>query len=373
MKIKILGIFLFFALFLVNANSVSANSCTSAGGTCQNSYTCSNGTSSLGNTASKDCESAPLNYGICCTVSGGNTTNSQTNTESSGSSGTSPCIAQNGNCTDVCSDNQDQITASDCGTLKCCRTKGAAVIPPGTNNTNVADCDAVNGACYTGSKCPSGMDLVSSTMKECAQPDNTQGLCCRNADASSNPNIATPNSGSTQFANPLGNVTSISQVVGNLLDNLRGVLGAIAIVMIVVGGIMYILSAGNEKTITRAKGTITAAVVGLALAFAAPSFLKEIQSVLGGVSSSNPDQMVNQALTLKQIAMNTLGTLLSIIGILGIIGLVIGGAFYLTAYGDEKRIEKGKTIITSSIIGIAIALAALVIVKQIASLMGIPQ
>ena len=47
--------------------------------------------------------------------------------------------------------------------------------------------------------------------------------------------------------------------------------------------------------------------------------------------------------------------------------LVVGAFMYLTAAGDEDRIDTGKKIVKYSIIGIAIALAALVLVRQVAS------
>jgi hypothetical protein len=61
---------------------------------------------------------------------------------------------------------------------------------------------------------------------------------------------------------------------------------------------------------------------------------------------------------------------LSIIGILGIISLIIGGGMYMSAYGDEKRIDTAKRIITYAIIGIVVALAALVIVRQVMNILG---
>ncbi|MDP1883764.1 MAG: hypothetical protein Q8L10_00160 [Candidatus Moranbacteria bacterium] len=181
---------------------------------------------------------------------------------------------------------------------------------------------------------------------------------------------ATGTTVTTTFVNPI-RFSTVSEVVGALLSNLKGIIATVAILFIVIGGVMYILSGGNEKTITTAKNTITSALIGLAIALAAPTFLKEIQNILGGGSGANPDELVNNALTLNQIAMRTLNLLLSITGILAIIGLVIGGSYYFTAYGDEKRAETGKGIITSAIIGIVIVMAALIIVRQIASLLGV--
>ncbi len=150
-----------------------------------------------------------------------------------------------------------------------------------------------------------------------------------------------------------------------ILGTLRGIIVILALVFIVIGAVLYITSAGNDKQMTLAKGAITASMIGLAIGIAAPTFLKEIGTVLGwsGVNSG----AVAGATTLSQIARNVLDFLLSIVGVLAIIMLVIGGIMYLTAAGDEDRIDTGKKIVTYSIIGIAVALASLVIVSQLAA------
>lgn len=172
-------------------------------------------------------------------------------------------------------------------------------------------------------------------------------------------------SGQLEFPNPL-KFDNIAQVVDALLTNLRGILGTIAVIMIIIGGAMYMMSAGDEKRMETAKKIITGAVIGLAIVLAAPTFLKEIMTILGG-EPTTPGE-VAAAPSLLEIARNVLRFLLSIVGILGIISLIIGGVFYLTAYGDEDRIDMAKRIITASIIGIVIVFAALVIVNQVASL-----
>lgn len=149
-----------------------------------------------------------------------------------------------------------------------------------------------------------------------------------------------------------------------------GIIAIIAVIFMVIGGIMYMTSGGNETMVTRAKKTWTGAVIGLAIALAAPTFLKEIQNILGGGGTGgSADAWVSGALTIKEIAVKVLNLLLSIVGIIAMISLVIGGGMYLTAYGDEKRIDTAKKIITYAIIGIVVALAALVIVRQVNNLL----
>jgi len=182
----------------------------------------------------------------------------------------------------------------------------------------------------------------------------------------------TPTPGSTgsssaiTFPNPI-TATTLDGLLGQLLVNLQGIVVLIAIIMIIVGGLMYMFAGVDEKMVETAKKTIGGAVIGLVIILAAPSFLKEILSILGGTTTN---QAVQAAPSLKTIAERILNLLLSIVGIIAIIGLIIGGGFYLTSYGDEDRINKGKSILTSSIIGIIVALSALVIVRQIAALIG---
>jgi hypothetical protein len=173
----------------------------------------------------------------------------------------------------------------------------------------------------------------------------------------------------TSFPNPI-NATSAAQLLGNILTALQSVVAVISIIFIVIGGIMYMTASGSEKGVDRAKAIISGALIGLAIVLAAPTFLKELMTILGNNSGSDPTAVVSQAQTLQQIATKVLTFLLSIVGILAIIALVIGGSMYLTAYGDEDRIEKGKKILTGALIGIAVSFAALLLVQQVKTLIG---
>jgi hypothetical protein len=165
------------------------------------------------------------------------------------------------------------------------------------------------------------------------------------------------------FKNPL-QFNTVQEVFGSLLGALQGIIVTLSLIFIVLGGLMYITSAGDDKRMSAAKAAITAAVIGLVIGIAAPSFLKEISLVLGWNDTASS---VGNSLSLTEIALNVLNFLLSLVGILGLIMLVIGGFMYITAAGDEKRIDSAKDMVKYSVIGIAIALAAMVIVRQVAS------
>jgi hypothetical protein len=211
------------------------------------------------------------------------------------------------------------------------------------------------GACVqSGTTCPSG----TTSSGACSAADGG-GTCCK----PNSPPGGGGNMVSIEFKNPLAYDT-VEGVLDSILGTLRAIIVTLALVFLVVGAVLYITSAGNETQMKVAKGAIVAAMIGLAIGLAAPSFLKEISQVLGWTSVNNPD--VSGALTLSQIALNVLHFLLSVVGILAIIMLVVGGIMYLTSAGSEDRAETGKKIVLYSIIGILVALASLVIVSQIA-------
>lgn len=252
---------------------------------------------------------------------------------------------------------------TDAGVAACpgsaAANKTACCIPSTATNTCASPNSCLD-ACATGQTRVTGQECVGvASGRVCCSPASTT------ATVTAPPVASVPQT--ITFTNPLA-FNTVEQVLGSILGTLRGIIVILALVFIVIGAVLYITSAGNEGQMTLAKGAITAALIGLALGIAAPSFLKEIGNVLGW-NGVNAGAAAN-ALTLSQIARNVLNFLLSIVGILGIIMLVIGGIMYLTAAGNEDRIDSGKKIVTYSIIGIIVALASLVIVAQIAVFFG---
>ena len=161
-----------------------------------------------------------------------------------------------------------------------------------------------------------------------------------------------------KFENPIS-ATSVDELLQDVLYAVQGIVATLAVLMIVIGGVMYITSAGGAQT-ELAKKTVTAALIGLALALAAPTFLYEIYDILG--STSNPAPSGTK--TLSEIALATLKVLTNIIGVLSVLMLVVGGVMYMTSAGSD-RAETARKIITSAIIGLIISILSLVIVNAI--------
>jgi len=196
-------------------------------------------------------------------------------------------------------------------------------------------------------------------------------LCTETTLAQSGPSGSLPTSGgpaggqiSVSIANPLS-FDTVDGLLAQVLSFLQGFIVILSLIFIIIGAFIYITSGGDSGRIETAKKCITAALIGLAIGIAAPAFLRQVSEILGW--NSVPSSGVGTSLTLLEIAGNILNFLLSVVGIVALIMLVVGAFMYLTAAGDEDRIDTGKKIVKYSIIGIAIALAALVLVRQVAS------
>lgn len=92
-------------------------------------------------------------------------------------------------------------------------------------------------------------------------------------------NICSQNvSAEVKAANGCGgsSTTDLQNVIVTIINSVVAVLGLVAVVFIIVGGVNYMTSAGDASKIEKAKKTILYAVIGLvvcALAFAIVNFV----------------------------------------------------------------------------------------------------
>lgn len=66
-----------------------------------------------------------------------------------------------------------------------------------------------------------------------------------------------------------GGSTDIGEVIKTVVNVLLFILGAVAVIMIVIGGIRYAISQGDSSAVSSAKNTILYAVIGLVVALLA--------------------------------------------------------------------------------------------------------
>ncbi len=140
--------------------------------------------------------------------------------------------------------------------------------------------------------------------------------------------------------------------------------------MIVVGGIVYIASAGKTEQIELGKKIITFALIGFILAVAAPSILKEIVELARSGEGSNTSDVINQAKPFRVILLNILRWITNIFGLLAIISFFVSGFLFLFSAGETTRADNARKGLIYSIIGVAVAGGALIVIKQLLVIFG---
>lgn len=76
--------------------------------------------------------------------------------------------------------------------------------------------------------------------------------------------------------------SDLDQVINNLRLWVAGLLAALATLLLMIGGVRYLLAGGDPGALERAKGSIKAAIVGYALALLAPVLAQIVRQVING-------------------------------------------------------------------------------------------
>jgi len=90
-------------------------------------------------------------------------------------------------------------------------------------------------------------------------------------------------SGRVTLEDPLGIGTAdnnINLFIGRIIGNILGVVGSLALLMFIIGGIMWMTSAGNENRVKKGKDILTWAALGLVIIFTSYAILKFVFDVL---------------------------------------------------------------------------------------------
>lgn len=66
-----------------------------------------------------------------------------------------------------------------------------------------------------------------------------------------------------------GDTRTVQNTFEDIANTLIFFVGAIAVIMLIIGGLRYVLSGGDNSAVTSAKNTILYALVGVVVAFAA--------------------------------------------------------------------------------------------------------
>lgn len=82
------------------------------------------------------------------------------------------------------------------------------------------------------------------------------------------PATSTPGSSVVSLENPLGTITSPQILMGKIINAVLGVVGSIALIMFIFGGLTWMTSGGSADKVKKGRDMIVWSIIGLAVIFA---------------------------------------------------------------------------------------------------------
>jgi hypothetical protein len=232
---------------------------------------------------------------------------------------------QSGSCKSSCASGESpsRQPSSTCGSgQKCCYANGSA--PTGSGCIKLqgvtsacktaADADEISAAASTywstnnlNGACPNLICAIKTGNALCAavaKQDKLQGAysCVKASDGCASPALSQsnglvggfvcgpgatcciPKAGAATVGGPTAPVTlpdplsgaNLPQLIGNVIRTFAGIAGALALLMFVYGGLMWILSGGEGGKVAKAQQILRNATIGLILIFGAYFFTSAI-------------------------------------------------------------------------------------------------
>jgi len=86
--------------------------------------------------------------------------------------------------------------------------------------------------------------------------------------------------GAWEIKNPLKDMETIGDLINAVIDLVFWIAVTVAPIMIIIGGFMFITSAGNREKVTKAKKLMLYALIGLAITFLSRMIIDALQRLL---------------------------------------------------------------------------------------------
>ena len=86
----------------------------------------------------------------------------------------------------------------------------------------------------------------------------------------------------TTLTNPLGSVSTPQALIGTVINSILGIVGSIALLFFVYGGLIWMTSSGNAEKVKKGRDTLVWAAVGLVVIFSAYGLTRYVLTVVTG-------------------------------------------------------------------------------------------
>ncbi len=166
-----------------------------------------------------------------------------------------------------------------------------------------------------------------------------------------NCNIKTPNQSEADLKK------YIWTIVMNVVSMVLGIVGYLAIFMVIWGGYQYMMARGDATKLAAGKKTVTNAVIGMGLVLTASLISGAVADVISQAKGGDfVQELMNTAFVWG--------------GIIAAIMMVWGGIQYITSAGNPAAAKKGRDTVLYSAVGLLIVILAAVIVNTVIGAIG---
>ena len=161
------------------------------------------------------------------------------------------------------------------------------------------------------------------------------------------------------FPSPIDDET-VDDLVASIADWLTGIVAGIAVIMIMVGGFMYVTSMGDPTKAKKGIEYIRNSVIGLAIILGANIIIDEIRYLTGAEGAGGGFSV---------FANTFIGWFLTIIVGVSVLMIIYAGYLFLTGGGgEEKKIAQAKSIIKYTVVGIIVAILSASMINFVLSI-----
>ena len=146
-------------------------------------------------------------------------------------------------------------------------------------------------------------------------------------------------------------------IVMNVVSMVLGIVGYLAIFMVIWGGYQYMMAQGDAGKLAAGKKTVTNAVIGMGLVLTASLISGAVADVISQAKGGDfVQELMNTAFVWG--------------GIIAAIMMVWGGIQYVTSAGNSVAATKARNTILYSAVGLLIVILAAVIVNTVIGAIG---
>ena len=177
-----------------------------------------------------------------------------------------------------------------------------------------------------------------------------------------------PNAANETLCNPLAplRVDDLRSFLTRILNDIGGLIGLLAIAVVVWAGFRLVTANGDKAAIDSGKRALTYAIYGFVASVMAFTLVAAIVNFLGVQTLESPGVGVIPPLAqfsnLKEFLSYLVGRVLVIIGLVSLLMIIVNGYKYMTARGNQTQVDSAKLGLTWAVGGLMLSLLAFTLI-----------